>query len=205
MKKLILDKAMAIIKEKYTDYDEKKLATIRYGLEGVYLTITKAIVIFIIAYFLNIIKELVILLILFNFIRLVSFGLHAKNSIACLISSIIIFIICPFMCKYIIINKHIKIFLFIPIVTLITLFSPADTEKRPIVNKKRRLIYRLLSMIISIIYMIISIYTKNNLVSNSLIIALLIQLFLINPISYKLFGVSYNNYKRYKSKVLVNC
>lgn len=200
MKKFVLDKSISIIQKKYPEYDDKKLAAIRYGLEGTYLTITKAIIIFIIAYFIGILKELIILLLLFNIIRSVSFGLHAKNSIVCLISSTIIFIGCPLICKYLVIADTLKIIISIPIIILIAIFSPADTEKRPIISKKRRLVYKILSTIISIIYMVLNIYIKINFICNALIISLLIQIFLINPISYKLFGVSYNNYKRYHKK-----
>ena len=204
MKKLILDKSLNLIKNKY-NYDDEKLEIISYGLEGIYLTITKSIIIFFIAILLRIFKEFIIFLLLFNIIRFVSFGVHAKGSLTCLIFSSITFILLPILCKYLNINLYLKIIIFIPLIALIGYFSPADTEKRPIISKKRRTIYKTLSILISMVYLFLSIYIKNNFISNALLFALLLQLFMINPISYKLFGVSYNNYKRYQENMMVNC
>lgn len=198
MKNLVLDKSILIIKNKYKDYDEEKLEIIRYGLEGIYLTITKAIVIFTLAILLNLFKELIIFLLLFNIIRFVSFGLHAKNSLTCLMFSTCTFLSIPYLCSILSINVIFKTIIFIPVIILIGYFSPADTEKRPIVSKKRRLVYKILSLLISVIYFIISITINNNFISNALLFSLIVQLFLINPISYKLFHVSYNNYLRYQ-------
>ena len=89
MKKIVVDKLMNLIKEN-GQYDDIKLAEIRYGLEGLYLTFSKLIVIFLLAYLLGIIKEVIIFLIIYNIIRATSFGLHATKSWICLISSTII-------------------------------------------------------------------------------------------------------------------
>lgn len=202
MKEMFLNNSISIIKSKYTDYDDIKIEELRYGLEGLYLSISKLIVISIITLFLGIFKKMITLLIFFNVIRSVSFGLHAKNSMVCLITSSIVFIGCPILCKIIVISDFIKLFIAIPTIILITLFSPADTEKRPIISKKRRNIYKTLSFIISVIYMVLCIYIKDNFISNAIICALLIQLFLVNPLSYKLFGVSYNNYKNYSKEYI---
>ena len=79
MKKIVVDKLMNLIKEN-GQYDDIKLAEIRYGLEGLYLTFSKLIVIFLLAYLLGIIKEVIIFLIIYNIIRATSFGLHATKS-----------------------------------------------------------------------------------------------------------------------------
>ena len=99
---------MNLIK-KNGNYDEDQLAIIKYGLEGIYLTITKLIIILLLAYLLNIIKEVIIFLIIYNIIRMPSFGLHATKSWICLLSSTIIFIGLPIVCKYIYISKVKKV------------------------------------------------------------------------------------------------
>lgn len=197
MKNYVLDKSIYIINRKY-NYDEIKLEEIRYGLEGIYLTITKAIIIFSIALILGILKELLIFLLFFNIIRFTAFGIHAKNSIICLIYSSIIFLTLPIISKYLFINKVIKIVLFITITILIGLYAPSDTEKRPIISSKRRKVYKISSIIISITYLIISLTTKNNFISNSLLLSLLLESIMINPLTYKIYKQPYNNYKTYK-------
>lgn len=193
MKKIIINHCLSIIK-KHHNYDETKLREIEYGLTGLYLTFSKLIVIVIISLILKIFKETIIILLLFNLIRLTSFGIHSKKSWICLLSSIIIFIGAPYLALKIKFNIFIKIIIGIINVLLIFINSPADTKKRPIVNKKRRLIYKLISTGIAIIYVFLSILLRNNFISNSLILVLIIQNILISPLTYKVCKEPYKNY-----------
>lgn len=198
MKKKFVNWALSIVKEYNQNLTKKEIDTIAYGLEGLYLTITKLIVIFIISFILGILKEVILLLLIFNGIRLFSFGVHAKRSIDCFVASTLFFILFPILCIKLTIPTVVKYAIFIPIVIIIGIFAPADTEKRPLKNKKKRIIYKVLSILVSIIYMVLSIVIKDNTLSNCFIFALVIQIVVILPITYKIFGVSYNNYKKYE-------
>ena len=196
MKNFVIDNCMNIIKNN-TDYNKTKLAEIKYGLEGIYLTITKLIIISLLALMLGIFKELIIFLIIYNIMRSPSFGIHASKSWICLISSTISFIGLPLLMKTVTLNITTKLIIGIISIIGITLFSPADTHKRPIVNKKRRRTYKILSSLISITYIILSIIIKDNYISNSFFYATILQNIIISPITYKLFKMPYNNYKTY--------
>lgn len=198
MKKKFIDFCLSIITEYNKDLSKKEIDKMKYGLEGLYLTITKLIIIFIIALILGILKEVVLLILIFNGIRLTAFGVHAKRSIDCLISSILFFIIFPILCINFNIPIIVKEFLFIPLVILIGIYAPSDTEKRPLKNKKKRITFKILSVIISVIYMILSLIIKDNTISNCFMFSLVIQIIIMLPITYKIFGVSYNNYKKYE-------
>lgn len=200
MKKLIINKCMELVTTYNKDLSQRDIDKIRYGLEGLYLTITKLIFIIIVSIILGIWKETLLLILIFNGIRLTGFGVHAKRSIDCLISSTLFFILFPIICIKLTIPLLVKIILFIPLTVLIGIFAPADTEKRPLINKKKRKIYKILSIIISIIYMTIAIVIKDNTLSNCFIFAIVIQIIIMLPITYKIFGVSYNNYKTYEVK-----
>ena len=171
----------------------------RYGLEGLYLTITKIVFIIIVALLLGIFKETLLLILIFNGIRFFAFGVHAKKSIHCLISSTLFFILFPFLCIKLTIPIVVKIIISFPILILIGIFAPADTVKRPLTRKNRRLIYKICSIIVSIIYLALSIFLKDNTLSNCFLFALIIQIIVILPITYKVFGVPYNNYKNYET------
>lgn len=200
MKKLIINKCMELVTTYNKDLSQRDIDKIRYGLEGLYLTITKLIFIIIVSIILGIWKETLLLILIFNGIRLTAFGVHAKRSIDCLISSTLFFILFPIICIKLTIPLIVKVILFIPLTVLIGIFAPADTEKRPLINKKKRKIYKILSIIISIIYMTIAIVIKDNTLSNCFIFAIVIQIIIMLPITYKIFGVSYNNYKTYEVK-----
>ena len=200
MKKLIINKCMELVTTYNKDLSQRDIDKIKYGLEGLYLTITKLIFIIIVSIILGIWKETLLLILIFNGIRLTAFGVHAKRSIDCLISSTLFFILFPIICIKLTIPLIVKVILFIPLTVLIGIFAPADTEKRPLINKKKRKIYKMLSIMISIIYMTIALVIKDNTLSNCFIFAIVIQIIIMLPITYKIFGVSYNNYKTYEVK-----
>ena len=67
MKKVVLSNMMNLIKSN-NNFDEEKLEEIEYGLESIYLTFTKLIIIFSLSYILGILKEVILLSIFYNII-----------------------------------------------------------------------------------------------------------------------------------------
>jgi len=193
MKKIIIGNIMKYIKKK-TNYDEIKLKEIEYGLASIYLTFSKILIILILAYFLGIIKEVLIFMLFFNILRTTGFGLHATKSWICLVSSTLSFIGIPIICKYVVLNIYAKLLICIVGICLMFKNAPADTKKKPIVSKKRRLILKIISTILAIIFAISAIIMKNNFLSNCLIFALILEDFMISPTIYKIFKLPYNNY-----------
>lgn len=196
MKKFIINHCMNYIK-KYNNYDDVKLKEIEYGLVSIYLTISKFIIISIFSILLGIFKEMLIFTLFFSCLRTFAFGLHATKSWICLLSSSILFIGIPYICINIEINLLLKSIIGVIQIILIFKNSPADTYKRPIVNKKRREIYKTLSTIIAILFSFIAIFIKNEFLSNCLIFSLILENALISPLIYKLFKLPYNNYITY--------
>lgn len=174
--------------------DEIKLEEIKYGLESFYITITKAIVIFICALLLGTLKETILLLIFFNVLRFTSFGLHASKSWICWIASILVFIGLPILTQYFMIPKIIKFILCIVAVILIFLYAPADTKKHPLVNPKKRKTLKYISTFSTVILSILSFIFIN--LSNLIIFAIYIEIVLILPITYRIFKFEYRNYEK---------
>lgn len=197
MKKKFLDFSLKLIKENRKDIDPVRLDEIRYGLEGFYLTVTKFIVISILALILNIFVEMIILLIFFNILRRTGFGMHAGNSYICLLSSSLIFIGLPFLAKILVFPLYLKSGLLVLAVIMIYKNTPADTSKRPLINKKKRDYFKFVTTLKCIIMAFIAMFINNNL-SNLLIMAIYIEVVLTSPYVYKLFHLSYNNYLSYQ-------
>jgi len=193
MKKLIMNKCMNYI-EKNTNYDQTKLKEVEYGLVGIYLTFEKLIIISIIAALLGIFKEMAIYILLYNVLRIPSFGLHATKSWICLVTSTILFIGIPYLCLFLSIPINLKVIIGILGIGFMFKNAPADTKKRPIVNKKRREIYKFISTILTIIFSLLAILVKDNFISNCLIFAVIMQNCMISPTVYKIFKLPYNNY-----------
>lgn len=197
MKKRFLNIIRNSIKKQYPNYSEDKLDEIMYGVEGIYLTITKMIIIFIFAFILGVAKELLLLLIAFNFVRLFAFGMHADKSWICLVFSSILFLGGAFLSKYIVLDKVVLYLLYLIVFILVAAYAPADTVKRPLIKKKKRIRFKILSVIVVISYFIITLLITINLIINVLIFGLIIECILISPLTYKAFKMPYKNYKNY--------
>lgn len=194
MKELVLSKSISLIKQ-YNSYSINELEKIKYGLEGIYLTFTKLLVIFLIAFAINIEKEIIYVLLLFNIIRFPAFGVHADKSIICLILSIIFFIGLTYLIINIPLLRIEKLIICGFCLISFFLFAPADTHKRPIKNAKKRIIWKYFSIFAALLYSIIIVSYSNFKLSNFFLISLIIESIMINPMMYKLLKVPYNNYK----------
>ena len=197
MRKKFLNISMNAIKKKYPDYSDEKLAEIEYGLEALYITFTKTIVITLISILLGVIKEVFFVLLFYNILRTTAFGMHAKTSIQCYILSSIFFIGAGIICKYVEIIFFVKIAIaFICLINVIV-FAPADTYKRPLINKKKRKMYKLFSIVTSLVYIAIIIYFHNYSITNCILFGLVDSALMIHPLMYRMFQLPYNNYKSY--------
>src|SRR5574344_2478974 len=146
---------VSIIMNKYKDkYSSDKLEIAEYGLKVILLTITKLSLIIIVVSLLGILKEFILFYILFNIVRLFSFGLHASKSIYCTISSLIVFTIVPYLNSIIFLSFNFKCIIGILLILLMYKNSPADTIKKPII--RRRNIYKFMSTIIAILFVFLS-------------------------------------------------
>ena len=199
MKDILLDSIINNIK-KYYNYNDVKLKEIRYGLESLYLSVIKVIVIIILSIFIHIFDILCMFFVTYGLLRLICFGLHTKKSIQCWLLSITTFLLIPYLIKTITISDQTLLLSSIILLILIGIYSPADTEKRPLIHKRKRIIYKILSIIITSIYLLIICLTKNILIKNLLFFSILLETILILPTSYKILGLKYDNYKSYKRK-----
>ena len=138
MKNVVINSLMNSV-VKYKDFDEIKLKEVKYGIESFYITITKTVVIFSIAYVLNLFETLLVFMCFYTLLRLNGFGLHAKKSWQCWVVSTVIFLLIPYLCLNIFVNKNIQIILALICLMLILKYAPADTEKRPIINRKKKI------------------------------------------------------------------
>ena len=201
MKEKFLNSSVKRIQKKYPEYDDEKLEVIAYGLEGLYITITKTIVIFGIAIILGILNETLLIVLSYNIIRTTAFGMHAKKSWHCYLLSGALFIGMGLLCRYIDINFFAKLIIYAFSVFTIFLYAPADTYKRPLLNAKKRKIYKIITMFSSLIYLLFIIIFKDNNISNYLVLGLLDASLMIHPLTYRVFQLPYNNYKTYESSL----
>ena len=197
IKNFVINNSMNLVNTN-NQYNKEQLEEIKYGLESIYLLITKFVVIFTISLILGLLKESMLFFLFFNILRSTAFGIHASKSIYCWISSTICFIILPYISKIIIIPNIFFIIATIICNILFILYAPADTVKRPLINEKKRKRFKFITIISSIILTTIIFTISNNTIKNLIMFAMALQIILILPITYKIFKLPYNNYKNYK-------
>lgn len=190
------DKVMPFL-EKNITYSDKDKMVVRYGLEGLYILITKTIFITLISIILGIVIEMYIFLLAYGLLRLYASGVHSSTSLKCTIASSIIFIGSTYICKYTNIDIPYRIIIIGIASCLFAVYSPADTIKRPLIKEKDRTRRKIYSIVLCYIYFIITINIKNVYILNALTYSLLLEALMITPIVYKLFKQPYNNYLRY--------
>lgn len=186
---------------KNKECDELKIKTIRYGLEGLYLSTTKFIVIFILVIFCKTLIEYLLLLFFYLLIRKYSFGLHATSALACWLTTLPIYIGGSLVIKYCSVDNYIHYAIWLIAFISFIIWAPADTPKRPLIRKKQRKLQKIKTCVICLGYLAILIFVNNTKVINAVSISLIVQTIMINPLIYKLTKTKFNNYKDYPNKV----
>lgn len=197
MRKALIGSCMNLIRQYQPQLTEVELEQIEYGLAGVYLSITKIIIIMVLAAILKIFTEYLWFLAIFAIIRTNAYGMHATKSWVCLIFSSVCFLGIPWLATFMTIPFLVKYILGIAATIYIFKYSPADTHKRPIINKQKRLRHKLLATLTSAIFVIISMIITNNFFANCFLMSLFLMCIMISPITYRIFHLPYNNYLRY--------
>lgn len=192
MKEKFLNSCINFI-TKYNNYTDKDIKKLRYGLEGIYLTLTKTIIILLLSLVLKIFFEVIIVIVLFNIIRYFGFGFHADKSWQCLLMSIFNFIIIPYILLSININFYLNILISVVCIVSFILWAPADTVKRPLKDKNKRLIRKIVTTTIGILFSVFSIFLINY--RAIILSALIIQFIVVCPLTYLIMNQSFNNYK----------
>ena len=185
---------------KYQECDDLKMKKLKYGLEGIYSLIVKTFVVIIRSIFTHTIKETLLLILFYAGIRTFSYGMHAKSNLACWITTLIIYNVLPLLIKNINIPNYISYLILGLALIAMVLWAPADTPKKPLIRKEQRLKCKILSIIVVLIYTLICLFSNDELINQIIIVALTLQILLINPISYKITKTRFNNYKYYKKK-----
>ena len=187
MKQFIINHSLQLVTDIYPDYDSSKLDEIRYGLEAIYLSLTKVVVILLVS----------LLLLFFNGLRSFAFGIHATKSWMCWIASSLLFIGLPYVCLHLDMPLVIQYFVLAVTFICFLLYAPADTKKRPLVRKNRRIKFKLLTITVAVIYILLYFYTNSMFLKNVIMCSMLLESVLIHPLTYRVFKLPYKNYEGY--------
>ncbi|WP_066186351.1 MULTISPECIES: accessory gene regulator B family protein [Gracilibacillus] len=178
------------------DYLKMKL-----GIEVILTNLTKGIIVYGLAFLLQVFWETLILHGAYVLLRRYSFGLHAKSSIVCTIVSVVLFVVIPYFLRDVVLGNYVIGALFLLSILSIYYFAPADTEKHPLIGEKKRKKLRNKSVLTCIILMIVALVVPIAMIKTMVIAGVAIQVISILPVSYKILQRSYDNYESYEEQV----
>lgn len=168
--------------------DKEKISHIDYlkcklGLETFIINMCKVIVIYASASILNIFSSVFIFHISFLILRTSSYGYHAKTSLGCILSSLVIFILSPFIIRNYIILAPITLFM-ISVFNFIvlSLFAPKKTKKNYIGDQKQQNKLKKQALISCLFMSIIAFLVPSLVVKNLIILGDFIAVCLVLPI-----------------------
>lgn len=176
---------IAQIKSQNPDITETKVAELEYGFTAFYSTLTKMIVIFILAIYLKIIPQILTVATTFWFVRSFAGGIHAESSFMCLITTSAVYFGVAFVAIYTYIPIYVLISLAVLALVIISIYSPADVANKPIRGKKHRQKLKKLSILFTIVFIIIAFFMKPVLQS-AIILSIFVESIMVTPLAYKL-------------------
>ena len=189
------------IKKKVPNKTEEDLEIIRYGIEVLFMNITKLPIILAVGYGLGLFWYTLYTLIIFGILRRFVGGIHARKSITCLISTGFIILGAVYISLASSLTIIVKVFIFVVVVCMFLRYAPADTEEKPYLDRKVRQNLKIKSILIAIVYFLLSLYIKDLFFSNIFMYILWIEAILICPITYKILNRRYNNYEYYRESI----
>ena len=148
----------------YCNVDKKNYQKMKYGIDIIYINISKTAVLIILSVILGIVKETLLLLSVFTCVRLSGFGYHSNNTIKCTVIGIIAGMVVYLICLIIFLR-----------------YAPIETMKRPIGNSRKKF-FKKITVITATCLFIVAFCIGENVYRNIIIIGISLEAVMILPI-----------------------
>lgn len=178
---------------KNNELDNLKIQEVEYGMYIVLDTIFKIVVALLLANYFGVFKETLIITICMGVLKLYAGGVHLQNYYVCFVSTLLLYIGVPILCKYNLSNyievTNLTLIILNPaLIYLVSKYAPSDTVKKPIKSKERRKKLNKMSLIVIIILFSISLLINNNVTKFYILYSEILVVIGILPITYEVLG-----------------
>lgn len=178
------------IRKEMPEIDDDRAEVINYGLQNIVGEIPKIFLLFIIAFVLGILKEVLFMFIVLIPYRGASGGFHLKTHLGCILGTTAFYCGTVFLSQHVMLDEITKYILigssWIFGMFMIKLYAPADTENVPILSKKDRKKKQRIAYITYSIGLIAALLIQDNVISNILLFGNLLQTLTITKLAYRL-------------------
>lgn len=192
---------ITIMVNTYLKKEGLELEKMKLGFQILLINVSKFISIITIGAMFNLLKESLFMIFIFGCIRKRAFGLHAKSSIMCTLTCIIMFDFGAYLSRYLEFNNYIVFIAFIIINILLYKYAPADTECHPLLGAKLRAKLKKQAILTGIILMVIALIIPNNEVKTLITLSASLGVVMILPRTYQILKRGYENYEKYEREI----
>ena len=175
-----------------------ELQKMTLGLEILLHNIPKLVLMVAVSAILGILTQTIITWFSFVCIRRYASGLHATNSITCSVTTLLMFVLTPYILYGFHINMWILVVIFAVIGFGLFKYAPADTAARPILGKRKREKLKKKAVIASGILLVLALLLNNEAFYTLIAAGAVYALILVLPFTYKILGRSTNNYEKFE-------
>ena len=178
------------IRKEMPEIDDERAEVINYGLQNIVGEIPKIFLLFIIAYILGMLKEVLFMFVVLLPYRGASGGFHLKTHLGCILGTTAFYCGTVFLSQHVILDDITKYILigisWIFGMFMIKLYAPADTENVPILSKNDRKKKQIIAYIAYSIGLIAALLIQDNVISNIVLFGNLLQTLTITKLAYRL-------------------
>lgn len=185
LKKTLSDWFIAQIRSQNPDISDTRVAELEYGFLALYLTATKFAIILLLAWWLKLLPEMLTVMATFAAVRTWAGGVHAESSLACLITTSIIYFGVAVAANYFLIPTYLLLFMALIALVLFYYYAPADHANKPIRSEKHRSKLKQRTLLFSIFCIILSFLIPIGL-RDAIILSVFVESLMITPIAYKI-------------------
>jgi len=171
-----------------------------YGLEIMLHNIPKLVIIVLFSFLLETFPYTLMTLATFAIIRRYAAGLHASNGYSCMFISLIIFVGVPYylVTTNFVVNMQVFIIIFSLVTLVMFKYSPADTEARPIIGKKKRTQLKIKSVLSCVLIFILALALQSEVVYVMVSLGAIYACVAVLPATYILLNRRRKNYEQYE-------
>lgn len=173
-----------------TSKTEEQSEIISYGLKILLFEAMVPAFIVIISCLLGICKYSIFTSIVFALLRFTAGGIHARSRIECFLEYSIFIFLTVYLAITIQLSFSVYILFFIIILTVLIMYAPGDTDKKPINSKKQKKRLKKAAILILVILYAVAIPLKalDTALYNMILLSSFYSMLLLTPLAYKITG-----------------
>lgn len=166
-------------------HSKAETAVIQYGIELLLETITKIVLLIIIAAVCNKTIEVIIVLAIFGTLRSQAGGYHFNSNIGCTFAMVIVCTISIYLSEIFVFSNLLIIIIFLLIVIMVYLFAPADFSNNNNFNEKQKQKNKIHSLLVISIFFAIVLFVDKESIKTLIVSASIFEVISIIPIYKK--------------------